>query len=159
MKVYGVYNDSKATTVELTEGITTNIDELNADINGTENKTLNVSYSGAYGEFTTALTIYVTDAELTGIEISNFDSEVLLNNPYNKDSVVVYASYGNGTSARVIAFTMTDVATNVAGDVEFTVTYEGKTAVATVKVCTIHLLTLLVRLSSYPPVNWLIFPV
>ena len=137
MKVYGVYNDSKSTTVELTEGITTNIDALNADINSTEARTLTVSYNGAYGEFTTSMTIYATAPELVGIEITSYNAEVLLNNAYDKSSVVVYATYGNETTARIMVFTMTDVATNVAGDVTFTVTYEGKTATATVKVCEI----------------------
>lgn len=138
MKVYGVYNDSKNTTVELKDGITTNVAELNTThINSTEARTLTVSYNGAYGEFTTSLTIFATAPELTGIEIRNYNTEVLLNNAYDKTSIVVYATYGNGTSARVTGFTMTDVATGVAGNVTFTVTYEGKTVTATVKVCQI----------------------
>ena len=143
MKVFGVYNDKENTLVELNEGITTNIEELNTTyLNSTEARVLNVSYSGVYGELTGSVTVYTSAPELISIEIENFNKEVLLNNAYDKTSVVVYANYENGTKTKVVGFTMTDVATNVAGDVEFTVTYEGKTATATVKVCKITSLDL-----------------
>ncbi len=136
MKVYGVYNDNGSIDdVELTDGITTNIDSI--DINTNEAKTLTVTYEGVYGSFTKDVVIYATAPELESIEIRDFDREVLLNNAYGSENVVVYANYGNGTSVRVYGFEMTPVATNVGGNVDFTVTYMGKTATETVKVCVI----------------------
>ena len=138
MKVYGVYNGSFA-PVLLTEGtITTNINDI--DVNSTENKVLTIKYVGAYGEFETTFTVYATAPVLESIELRGYDSEVLLNNTYNKNSVVVYAHYKNGTSKQ-ITVAIPDVTTTTAGDVTFTVSYtEGevtKTATGTVKVCTI----------------------
>ncbi len=136
MKVYGIYNDTAKTAVELTDGtVTTNIDQI--DKNSTEAKTLTVTYNGSYGQFTKDVIIYATAPELVDIEIRNFDPEVLLNAAYNTASVVVYANYGNETSARITSFDMTPVATSEAGDVSFTVTYQGKSATKTVKVCAI----------------------
>lgn len=141
MKVYGVYNDKAETEVELKTGITTNIDALNADKNSVEDRKLTVNYTGEYGTFSTEWTIYAAAPELKGITIDSFVEEVLLGGEYTKNNVSVYAQYENGTSVKVTGFEMSEVVTNVAGNVTFTVTYtEGtvtKTATATVKVCTV----------------------
>ena len=136
MKVYGVYNDTNNTSIELKDGtVTTNVNDLNANRNTTEVRKLTVTYNGEYGELTTEYEIYATAPELVGIEIRNYNSEVLLNAAYDNSSVVVYALYGNETSEKVTNFTMTSVATDKAGEVDLTVTYNGKTATKKVKVC------------------------
>ena len=134
MVVYGIYNDSEETEIVLNEGITTNIDEI--DINSEEDKTLVVSYNGEHGEFSTNLIISATAPELLEIEIRSWNKTIGLGGVYNKNSINVYASYGNETTEKVTGFSVTDVATNVAGEVEFTVTYteNGTTAIATAKV-------------------------
>ena len=136
MVVYGIYNDSLETEVILSEGITTNIDDI--DINSEEDKTLVVSYKGEHGEFSTNLKISATAPELLGIEIRSWNQTIGLGGVYNKNSINVYASYGNETTEKVTGFSVTDVVTSVAGTVEFTVSYtEGevtKTAKATVEV-------------------------
>lgn len=122
MKVYGVYNDSAETEIELTDGtITTNIDDI--DINTTDDKMLVVSYNGSYGEFTVNYPIYATAPEFVGIEIRNYDKTIGLGGVYNKGSVVVYALYGNDTDKKITSYNITDVATGAAGEVTFTVTY------------------------------------
>ncbi len=121
MKVYGVYNDADETEVLLTSGVTTNVDSL--DINSEEDKILVVSYNGINAN----VIISTTAPQLVGIEIRSWQKSVVLNGTFNTSSVNVYAVYANGSSEKITGFTLTDVATNVAGNVKLKATYEGKT--------------------------------
>ena len=136
MVVKGIYNDSHETEITLTEGITTNIDQI--DINKEEDKILEVYYTGEHGEFSANVVISATPPELTGIEIRSWNKTIGLGGVYNNNSINVYASYGNDTTEKITEFSVTEINTNVAGEVEFTVTYtEGdvtKTATAKVQV-------------------------
>lgn len=135
MKVYGVYNNSAHTEIELTDGtITTNVNDI--DINTSDDKILVVTYSGAHGEFTTNFKISATAPEFIGLEIRAYDKAVGLGGVYNKESVVVYALYGNETEKRLTSFDVSDINTNTAGEVTLTVTYteDGVTKTADVKV-------------------------
>ena len=116
---------------------TTNIGELNANVNGMESRVLVVTYTnGAKGTFE----ITVTAPEMAGITITNWDKTIGLGGVYNKDSVVIAAILGNGTTGQITVpgtVSISDVVTSVAGEVEFTVTYTteaGATYTATAKV-------------------------
>ena len=132
--VYGIYDDSHETEIVLSEGITTNVDDI--DINSEEAKTLVVSYNGEHGEFSASLIISSTPPELLRIEIRSWNKTIGLGGVYNTNSINVYAIYGNETEEKITNFTVTDIATNVAGEVEFTVTYteDGVEKSATEKV-------------------------
>ena len=140
MKVFGVYNDSAETEIELTDGdITTNINDI--DINTNDDKNLIVSYKGSYGEFSVNYPIYATAPEFVGVEIRNYDKTIGLGGVYNKGNVVVYALYGNETNKKLTSFEITDVDTSAVGNVTFTVSYTENevthTATATVEVLAI----------------------
>ncbi len=138
MKVVGVYNDKAGSTIELTEGITTNVNEA-VDQKKIGAQEFTVTYNGAFGQFSTTASITLTAPALTGIEINEgYATEVLIRGEYNKNSVIATANYGNDTTKTVYASDL-DIAidTSKAGDATLTVTYGGKTATATVKVCTI----------------------
>lgn len=137
MKVYGVCDDTNESLILITDGtVTTNRDDL--DIGSDGDKVLIVTYNGKYGTFGDTVTINL-NLQLVGIEINNYQATVGFGQLYNKNSVVVRATYHNGTSRRLNSgYTVSDVATTSAGDVTLTVTYEKngveKTATVTVKV-------------------------
>ncbi len=132
--VYGIYDDSHETEIVLSEGITTNVDDI--DINSEEAKTLVVSYNGEHGEFSASLIISSTPPELLRIEIRSWNKTIGLGGVYNTNSINVYAIYGNQTEEKITNFTVTAIETGAAGEVEFTVTYteDGGEKSATEKV-------------------------
>ncbi len=136
MKVWGIYNNSNETEIELDiNDVTTNYDEI--DWNTGADKELVVKYDGEYGTLQTVVKISATAPALTDLEIRNYAQLVAIGDAYNKSSVVAYAVYDNGTKQRVDV-TVEDVDTTKAGEITVTVSYtEGdvsKTATATVKV-------------------------
>ncbi len=142
MKVFGIYNDTARTEEELTDGeVTDNWDSL--DINSEEDKDLVIGYEGSHGTFTTTVKITVTEPEFIGIRIDTYDKVIGIGGAYNKDSVSIYAQYGNDTEEKVTGtklenVVVSDVTTSAVGNVTLTVTYteDGveKSATATVKV-------------------------
>ena len=141
MQVFGVYNDSAETEIQLTDGtITTNVNDI--DINTTDDKTLVVSYTGAYGEFTVNFKISATTPEFIGLDIRAYDQTIGLGGVYNKGSVVVYALYGNDTEKKLTSFDVSDINTSAAGEATLTVTYTEnevtKSATAKVEVLAIQ---------------------
>lgn len=144
MKVYGVYNDSAHTEIQLTDGtITTNVGDI--DINTSEDKTLVVSYKGAYGEFTTNFKISATAPEFVGLDIRAYDKTIGLGGVYNNGSVVVYALYGNDTEKKITDFNISEVDTSAAGNITLTVSYTEngvtQTAEVTVEILAIQSLS------------------
>ena len=121
MVVKGVYNDSHETEITLSDGITTNIDQI--DINKEEDKILEVYYKGEHGKFSTSVPISTTPPELLRIEIRSWNKTIGLGGVYNKNSINVYAVYGNDTTEKITNFSVSDINTSAAGNVEFTVTY------------------------------------
>ena len=73
IKVYGVYDDSKETEIELKTGIDTDLVDLE---NG--DKELTVSYDGEWGVFSTMIKISSQAPELTGITVTNYDKYVVI---------------------------------------------------------------------------------
>ena len=139
MKVYAVYSNSAKTEVLLdAQYITTNVNEL--DFNTEGDKQLAVSYDGTLGEYSTTVIISTEPPVLTSIEIRTYDAIVRLGDVYNKANVTATAFYGNGTNDVITndKLTVSDIKTDVAGNVTLTVTYteDGvtKEATATVKV-------------------------
>ena len=137
MVIYGVCDDEDSSLIALTDGtVTTNRDDINIESDG--DKVLTVTYTGMYGTFEDTVTINL-NIQLVGLEIRSYKATVGFGQFYNENSVVVFATYDNGTARRLNSgYTVSDVDTSKAGDVTLTVTYTEKgvtkTADATVKV-------------------------
>lgn len=134
VKVVVTYENGEAETVvadKLTFG--------SLDTSTAGEKELSISYK----DFTVKVTVTVTDAQppaptLENIEIigSTLPSTVLLNGTVSLDALNVKANYSDDTF-KVLTLTDVTVAsidTSAVGDATVTVTYEGKTATAKVKV-------------------------
>ena len=135
VKVYAVYNDSKATKVLVTD-YTTNVGDIDTSVAGT--KTLTVSYNGAYGTFEATSEINVKIPKLTGITIKGYDTFVGLGQSYNTSNITVNATYENGASKTITTGFTTEISTATAGNATLKVTYEGIPAEVTVKVLPIE---------------------
>ena len=129
--VFAVYGNGAR--VKVTEGITTNKDTLNWDLD--EDKELKFFYN----TFEASVTISVNEPTLENIEISAYTNKIGIGKVYDKSAVTVTASYSNNTTKTVTAsdLTISDVDTSVAGTKTLTVSYKGKEATANVEVLAI----------------------
>ncbi len=121
MKVYGVYNNTAETEVLLTDGITTNVDDIDITVEG--NKTLVVSYSGEYGTLSQNYVISAEPLELESIEIRSWKDHVVIDGTYDLGSLAVYAIYSNGEAEKITNYEVSALDTSVAGATTLTVTY------------------------------------
>lgn len=133
MTVYGTYNDSGHTEIVLTDGITTNIDDI--DVNSEEDKELVVSYNGEYGEFSATVKITTTPPELVDIRVTHSIQFIELGGTYDYNTINVWAIYGNETEDKITA-NISRIDTSVAGAATITVSYTegGVTKEKTVEV-------------------------
>lgn len=142
MKVYLVYSDSAKTEIELTEGYTTNFDDLDFNVEGL--KTLTVTY----GDYTAEAKIDTEPPILDSIEITGYAPKIGLGQTYNTSSVTVKAIYGNGSSRYLdnSEFTQSAVSTDTAGNVTLTVSFteDGVTKEASVTVSVLPITSLTV---------------
>ena len=111
MKVYAKYGDSKKTEVLITEGYTTNIDDLDFSIEG--DKELIVTY----GDFTAVAIISTTPPILTNIVLDKYTSLIGIGNAYSTSDVTAIAHYDNGSTRRLTEadLTITAPSTDTAG--------------------------------------------
>ncbi len=157
MKVYGIYNNTahSETAEPLNNAdVTTNESSLNLSVVG--EKTLVITYSGEQGSGSCEFDFEVTAPDLTGIVVDTAKSNlsVRVGEDFNKNGIVVEATYGNGSKKNVTDFTVSAVDTNTAGDKTVTVTYteNGVTKTATATVTVIGIKSIAVSQGTLPTV-------
>ena len=134
MRVYLYYaTESSLSDDEVTE-YTTNFDDIksqfaqeNADIE------LVVTANG----FSISVPISTTAPDFDGIRIDEFAAYVAINKAYDKNSIKVFAVYGNGREDAILFNDLTIDGiddTSVAGEKTVTVSYNGKQATVSVQV-------------------------
>lgn len=90
-------------------------------------KTTTTDYIKQSTEVLYANPVQVIDPTLKRIEVVVNDSNVYINQPYNKDNIVVTAYYSDGSKKQVYDFTMNYTPKTVAGRYMVTVSYGGQT--------------------------------
>ena len=123
IKVYGIYDDSDKTPIEIKGGTITNTFKDCPNFNKIEDKTFTITCTSAYGTFSTEVTVKASRPLLESITIDKYDAEVLVGTEYNKNSVSITAIYGNGDENPDVTGFVVDVNTDTRGTVKLTVTY------------------------------------